>query len=214
MVTMTDSFTHCWRSARPDRLAGWLLSCLLILLPWTLVHAQEGSEVTQLRLERTTDGLVLYANVRLELPAAVQDALAKGIPMVFLAEADLVRHRWYWSDKKVASVQRHMRLSYHPLTQRWRLSVASGPMTTNSLGLALNLNFDSMEEALSTMQRISGWKIADAGMIESDTTLKVEFHFGLDVTQLPRPFQIGAFGQSEWKVGVSASQQIGPEGRR
>ncbi|MCB1999370.1 MAG: DUF4390 domain-containing protein, partial [Rhodoferax sp.] len=54
----------------------------------------------------------------------------------------------------------------------------------------------------------------DAGMIESDSTLKVDFRFGLDVTQLPRPFQIGAFGQSDWKVGVSASQQIGPEGAR
>ncbi len=64
------------------------------------------------------------------------------------------------------------------------------------------------------MQRISGWKIAEASMIDTDATLKVEFRFGLDMSQLPRPFQIGAFGQSDWKVGVSASQQIGPEGRR
>lgn len=211
---MTDFFTHCWKSARRERLDGWLLSCLLVLLPLPLAYAQEASEVTQLRLERTPDGLVLFANVRLELPAAVKDALIKGIPMVFLAEADLVSHRWYWTDKKVASAQRHMRLAHNPLTQRWRLNVASGPMTPNSLGLALNLNFDSMEEAMSTMQRISGWKIADAAMIDADATLKVEFRFGLDVTQLPRPFQIGAFGQSDWKVGVGASQQIGPEGRR
>ena len=38
--------------------------------------------------------------------AAVEEALVKGIPMYFLAEADVVRHRWYWSDKAVASVQR------------------------------------------------------------------------------------------------------------
>ncbi|MCW5640610.1 MAG: DUF4390 domain-containing protein [Rhodoferax sp.] len=212
---MTDSSTPCWKSVRRERLAAWLLSCLLFVFAAVpAVRAQDRSEVTQLRLERTPDGLVLYANVRLELPPAVQDALTKGIAMVFLAEADVVRHRWYWTDKKMASVQRHMRLAYHPLTQRWRLNVASGPMTPNSLGLALNLNFDTMEEALATMQRISGWKIADAGMIESDSTLKVDFRFGLDVTQLPRPFQIGAFGQSDWKVGVSASQQIGPEGAR
>jgi hypothetical protein len=211
---MTDFFTHCWKNARREWLGAWLLAGLLVMLPWQVTHAQEGSEVTQLRLERTAEGLLVYANVRLELPAAVQDALTKGIPLVFLAEADLVRHRWYWTDRKVASAQRHMRLAYHPLTQRWRLNVASGPMTPNSLGLALNLNFDSMQEALATMQRISGWRIAEAGQIDADATLKVEFRFGLDVSQLPRPFQIGAFGQSDWKVGVSASQQIGPEGSR
>ncbi len=114
---MTDFFTHCWKSARRESLAAWLLVGVLAMLAWQDAHAQQGSEVTQLRLERTADGLVLYANVRLELPAAVQDALTKGIALVFLAEADLVRHRWYWSDKKIASAQRHMRLAYHPLTR-------------------------------------------------------------------------------------------------
>ena len=209
---MTDFFTHCWRNARIDRLVACVLACGLLLgAPFQATQAQDGSEVTQLRLERTPDGLELYANVRLVLPVAVEDALLKGVAMVFLAEADLVRHRWYWSDKKIATAQRHMRLAFHPLTRRWRLNVASGPMSPNSLGLALNLNFDTMDEALATMQRISGWKIADASMIDNDATHKVEFRFGLDTTQLPRPFQIGAFGQSDWKVGVSASQQIGPE---
>jgi len=214
MVTMTDFFTLCWRNARREWLVACLVAGVLGWLPMQGVHAQQGSEVTQLRLERTAAGLALYANVRLELPAAVQDALTKGIPLVFLAEADVVRSRWYWTDKKIASAQRHMRLAYHPLTQRWRLNVASGPIRPDSLGLALNLHFDSMQEALATMQRIPGWRIADAGQIDADATLKVEFRFGLDMSQLPRPFQIGAFGQSDWNVGVSASEQIGPESSR
>ena len=64
---------------------------------------------------------------------------------------------------------------------------------------------------MASMQRIAGWKIADASVIDNDATHMVEFRFGLDMSQLPRPFQIGAFGQSDWKVGVSASHQIGPE---
>lgn len=211
---MTDSSTHCWKSKPRKWLAGWLLAGMLSMLVLPCAWAGPGSEVTQLRLERTPEGLVVYANVRLELPAAVQDALTKGIPLVFLAEADVVRHRWYWTDKKIASAQRHMRLAFHPLTQRWRLNVASGPITPNSLGLALNLNFDSMQEAMATMQRIPGWRIAETAQIDPDATLKVEFRLGLDMSQLPRPFQIGAFGQSDWNVGVSASEQIGPESPR
>ncbi len=131
--------------------------------------------------------------------------------MVFLAEADVDAQRWYWTDKKVASAQRHMRLAFQPLTRRWRLNVASGPMANNSLGLALNLNFDSLQEAMATVQRISGWKIADMAQIEPDGSYRVDFRFSLDMSQLPRPFQIGAFGQSDWKISVSATRQLDPE---
>jgi len=172
---------------------------------------ENSSEVSLLRLERTPDGIDLYATVRLELPPAVTDALEKGIAMVFLAEAEVMRSRWYWADKKVASAQRHMRLAFQPLTRRWRLNVASGPMSGNNLGLALNLNFDSLEEAMATVQRISAWKIADTGQVDADGSYRIEFRFGLDVSQLPRPFQIGAFGQSDWKVSASAVRQLGPE---
>lgn len=208
---MTDFFTLCWRSARLDLVAACFLAFLLGAMPALAADPQATSEVSLLRLERTHEGIDLYATVRLDLPSAVADALEKGIPMVFLAEAEITRSRWFWADKKVASAQRHMRLAFQPLTRRWRLNVASGPLSNNNLGLALNLNFDSLDEAMATVQRISAWKIAEAGQIEPDGNYKVEFRFGLDVSQLPRPFQIGAFGQSDWKVSASATRQLGPE---
>lgn len=197
---------------RLDRAAALVLACFLAAMPVLAADPDPRHEVTQLRLERTPEGIVLFANVQMPLPPAVEDALGKGIAMVFLAEAEVVQHRWYWSDKKVASAQRHLRLAYHPLTRRWRLNVASGPMSANSLGLALNLSFESLEEAMATLLRISSWKIADAGALDARSTHRVDFRFGLDLSQLPRPFQIGAFGQSDWNLSVSASQQIGPEG--
>lgn len=215
-VTMTDFFTLCWRSARLDgvRAVLFALAMALVLEPAFAADPETGSEVTLLRLERTRDGIDLYASVRLELPHAVVDALEKGIPMVFLAEAEVTRKRWYWADKQVASAQRHMRLAFQPLTRRWRLTVASGALTANSLGLALNLNFDTLNEAMASVQRIAGWKIVDAGALEPNATHTVAFQFGLDVSQLPRPFQIGAFGQSDWKVSVSATREIAPESAR
>ncbi len=163
-----------------------------------------------MRLDREADGLYLHATLRVELPPAVEDALLKGVPMFFLAEADIVRQRWYWSDKLVVRTQRHMRLAYHPLTRRWRLNVASGMITPSSLGLALNLSFDSLEEAMASLQRFSGWKIAEAGALEPDGTHRVEFRFSLDMAQLPRPFQIGAFGHADWNIATTATQVLGP----
>ncbi len=210
-VTMTVFFTHCWKNARLELAVALACACLVFLLPSPASAQSVAAEVTQLRLERSSDGMLLFANVKFELPAAVEDALLKGVPMFFVAQADVVRRRWYWSDKKVASAQRHMRLAYQPLTRRWRLNVASGVITPNSLGVSLNLSFDSLAEALGALQRLSGWKIAEAGLIDPDETHKLEFRFDLDLAQLPRPFQIGAFGQSDWTISASASQQIGPE---
>ncbi|MCY7304991.1 MAG: DUF4390 domain-containing protein [Rhodoferax sp.] len=211
---MTAFFTLCWRNFRP-RIAA-LLGCAWLACVWLPATGADGpaAEVTQMRLERSVEGLQLYATVRVELPAAVEEALLRGVPMVFLAEADVVRHRWYWTDRKVASAQRHMRLAYQPLTRRWRLNIGTGVITASSLGMTLNQNFDTLAEAVAALQRVSGWKIADASMLDPDATHKVEFRFGLDLGQLPRPFQIGAFGQSDWSISATANQQIGPETTR
>jgi hypothetical protein len=99
---------------------------LLFLLIAAASHADTVVEAAQFRVERAGDDVTLSAQLRFELPAAVEDALLKGIPVYFAVEADLLRERWYWTDKKMASAARNMRLAYQPLTGQWRLNVASG----------------------------------------------------------------------------------------
>ncbi|AMO23427.1 DUF4390 domain-containing protein [Ramlibacter tataouinensis] len=183
--------------------------CLALLLAGAARAESSGAEIAHLRLDRTEDGLLLSANVQFELPQAVDDALQKGIPMYFVAEAVLLRDRWYWYDKQVATATRHMRLSYQPLTRRWRLVVS--PTQIGSSGLALGQNFDTRDEALALVQRISHWKIADASEVDPDARYNVDFRFRLDVSQLPRPFQIGAVGQSDWTIVASRNQRLALE---
>ena len=64
------------------------------------------------------------------------------------------------------------------------------------------------------MQRISGWRIADAADIEPDQRYSVALRFRLDVSQLPRPFQIGVVGQAEWSIVATRTQRLGPEALR
>jgi hypothetical protein len=187
----------------------WTWVCGLVLLcsgagaAWAQVNP---AEVTQLSVERTDEGVWLSASVRFELPTVVEDALAKGIPMFFLAEAAIYRDRWYWYDKRVAFATRHMRLSYQPLTRRWRLQVSPSPIGNS--GLVLGQMFDSREEALAAIQRISRWRIADADAVDPDATHNIDFRFRLDVSQLPRPFQIGAVGQADWIILAVRNQRL------
>ena len=168
-------------------------------------------EISPLRLEQHGDGLSLSTSVQFELPAVVEDALHKGIAMFFVAEAELYRDRWYWTDRKVATTTRHMRLAYQPLTRRWRLTVSPGPIGNSGLGVLLSQHYDSLSEALASVQRFTGWKIAEAADIEPDARYNVEFRFKLDLTQLPRPFQIGAVGQGDWVIAASRNQRLNPE---
>jgi hypothetical protein len=165
-------------------------------------HAQTVAEVSQFRAERGTEDVLVSVQLQFELPAAVEGALLKGIPMYFVAENELLRERWYWFDKKLATVQRHYRLAYQPLTRRWRLNVTAGSNTDLGPGLALNQTFDTLSEAKAVISRITNWKVADAADLDPDAKYRVEFRFRLDLTQLPRPFQIGALGQSDWDVGA------------
>ena len=202
-----------WKSA--------LLKCWprFLLLAWlalasAMTHAQTQADVTLLRAERSVNEVFVSANVNFELPAVVEDALLKGVPMFFLLEAELYQDRWYWYDKRIASAQRQLRLAYQPLTRRWRVNPSAGGGAENAQGLSLNQSFETLAEALAAVRQVSQWKVADLAETDLTSKIKLQFRFRLDLSQLPRPFQIGAIGQSEWDIQGVARTALRGEGTR
>jgi hypothetical protein len=173
--------------------------------------AQGAVELIGFELERTGEEISLSAQLQFELPGAVEDALLKGIPMVFVAETELLRERWYWSDKSVAMTSRQFRLAFVPLTRRWRLNVSLGAANATGQGLALNQSYDTLQQALGSIKRISRWRIAATNDLDPMLRYRFEFRFRLDLGQLPRPFQIGAIGQSDWDLGITRVEFLAPE---
>jgi hypothetical protein len=201
------SFMHYLRSAPTSLVRVWVFAaCVLLLSP--ALRAQGVGELTAFSLERGNDDLTLTAALQFELPIQVEEALFKGIPMVFLAETSLLRERWYWSDKVVAETTRQYRLAFQPLTRRWRVSLSSGAAATTGQGLALSQSFDTLDQALASIKRISRWRVAALADMDPVFRYRFEFHFRLDLGQLPRPFQIGAIGQGEWVVAVSRVETL------
>lgn len=187
--------------------ASWLLWCCCMALP-TPARAQAQPLDSSMRIERSDDGVYLSTTLSLELPTLVEDALYKGIAMYFVMEAEVARERWYWPDQQVAQAVRYLRLSYQPLTRRWRLNVSPTPFEKTGLGVLLNQNFDDLAEALDAMQRIAHWKIAEPAAVAPGTRYRAQLSFRLDLSQLPRPLQIGALGRSGWDMGVVRSQLL------
>jgi len=178
-------------------------------------QGRNGPSVTQMRLEQVDDGVYLTAAVQFELPSLVEEVLDKGIAIYFVAEAEVFQERWYWTDRKVAQVTRHMRLAYQPLTRRWRLNVSPVPITgTAGFGVSLNQNFDSLADAMDAVKRVGRLRLGDAADIGDEAQHQVVFRFRLDTSQLPRPFQIGVVGQADWNIVVERSAKLPLEKQR
>jgi Domain of unknown function (DUF4390) len=186
--------------SRRDGLLHACVACLLFLLTALPAFGQSTADVNNLRLEQTPDGLHFSATLRFELPAAVEDALLKGVAITFVAEAQVLRDRWYWYDKNVVTATRNVRLSYQPLTRRWRISVTG--VADSSSGVSLSQGFDQLSDAMAVVRRISRWKIAEGAEIDQDSRHNVDFRFRLDTSQLPRPMQIGITGNADWNISV------------
>ena len=186
------------------RASVWLVLLVCSVVFWGAAFARSPT-VLQNELQRDTDSLNLSARVDLVAPPPVQDALLKGIPMYFVWRAEVYRDRWYWYDKRVSTQVRTLRLAYQPLTRRWRLSVASDPAAPSGAGglrYALHQNFDELDDVLAVIGRVVAWPIADTAHMDRSDRFRVEWSFRLELSLLPRPFQIGMANDPDWTIGV------------
>jgi hypothetical protein len=161
-------------------------------------------------VERTEDGVLLSATVRFDLPQVVDDALAKGIPMYFVAEAGdlprplvLVRQaRGLCGSATCACPTSRSRAAggcrcrrSRSATPAWcwaRCSTAGGGAAPRCSASRAGASPTSPTEIGPTA-----------------TAHNIDFRFRLDVSQLPRPFQIGAVGQADWNILARAQPAPG-----
>lgn len=203
---------HCCTSARAEpwrwSWAGLLLALLLVFAPLVQAQQHPGVQIKKLELSSESDGLYLSAQLNLNLSTAMVDALNKGVPLYFLATAQVVKERWYWRDAVLVQTSRHMRLVYQPLTRRWRFNSSASPLASAGLGVSLSQTFPSLEEALAAMGRFAHWNIASAEQLTRLDGQQVQFSFEIDTKQLPRPFLIGQAGNADWSLSTSVIEPI------
>jgi hypothetical protein len=188
--------THRASRLVQQALAAALALCLLLAPPAALA---QGVELLTLQTTRDEGQLQLEFAARVQLPRAVDDALQKGVPLYFVAEATLMRNRWYWRDVRMARISRSWRLAFQPLTGSWRVSLGG-----------LNQSYASLDEALAAVSRSGGWKLIETERLERGESYYLEFSYRLDSSQLPGPMQFGLGGGSDWTVGVSRTLRIDP----
>ena len=157
----------------------------------------DAVELVSLQTMRSDGALTLEFVTQVILPRAVEDALQRGVPVYFMAQATLWRNRWYWRDERIARVSRTWRLAYQPLTSTWRVGLGG-----------LNQNYPTLAEAMATVTRLSQWRLVDLSQIDPDSSYSIDFSWRLDTSQLPSPMLIGLIGGSEFSIGVERSLRL------
>lgn len=229
-VITTVSSTHCCTNPEPPQQAGlapqlWSRRRCLQLgiaagalhsigcamgqeaLPNPATAAVDAAAAPQgLRLQRDGEQLLLSSSLAWTLPEAVADALRSGVPVYFIVQAQLLRKRWWWRDDTIAQAQRYLRLSYQPLTRRWRVHQGTSPLGSSNLGVGTS--YTEMHEALAVIQRVVRWRIGDAAVLPREGELWLQLLVRLDLSQFPRPLQIGAMGRSDWNQLAEQTQRV------
>ncbi|QDD67014.1 DUF4390 domain-containing protein [Herbaspirillum seropedicae] len=170
---------------------AWLLPllALLLALAW---HPARAAEITvsQASIEHSDEGYRLSVSYDFDLNRGLEDALSRGVPLYFTTDVQLTRRRWYWFDESSVSATRTVRLSYNVLTRQYHTAISG----------QLQQSFTNLDDALTLIRRPPRWLIADNNTLKSGDNYNVGLRMRLDVAQLPKPFQVNALNNSDWRL--------------
>ena len=173
----------------------WLI--VPLMLPAFQNVAAEGIDVSRAEA-RITDGgqLSVSSRFQTELPDQLQQALRRGVPLNFTLS-------WQLSAPTIASYRFKLgqligdddnidyKLSFHPLTNRYRVTVG-----------AFSTDYDTLGAALRATGAVANWKVLHKGTLSGTEAreTKAEIRLLLSTSKLPKPFQINALTSKNWHL--------------
>jgi hypothetical protein len=140
---------------------------------------------------------VLAGQVSVSLSPVLVQAIERGVTLTFLSEFKIFKPRWWWFvDEEIDLVVRHARLTFHPLTRQFRVSVDGAKPQA----------FTDITEALKACLAVNGWAVLPAPMAAGHYA---QIRLSLDTSALPKALHVTALTNESWAlstgwVGVGA----------
>jgi len=175
-----------------NRLLGLLCVAASLCLCWASWISPARADtipVKSAQLRAEDESYALEAQFDVAFNSTLEEALQKGVSLYFVLEFELSRPRWYWLDEKVVAESIQYRISYSPLTQQYR--VTSG---------LLSQQFASLDEVEHLLSRVASRPVVAADALTKGARYEAAVRLRLDVTQLPKPFQVNALASREWSL--------------
>ena len=85
----------------------------------------------------------------------------------------------------------YYKLTFHPLTNRYRVTVG-----------AFSTDYDTLDAALRAIGAVANWKVLHKGTLSGTEAreTKAEIRLLLSTSKLPKPFQINALTSKNWHL--------------
>ncbi len=180
-------------STDPKRRATLRVLVVALTLPWLALAAgaaaADAIAVKNAELRVEEGEVLLNAEFEFAFNPTLEEALSKGVPLYFDIEFELTRPRWYWRDEKVVQSTTTYRVSFAPLTRKYRL--ASGLLVQT---------FPTLEEVERFIGRVTSRQVLRAGDLVKGDRYDAALRLRLDVNQLPKPLQVSALASREWQL--------------
>ena len=176
----------------PRRPAWALLLALLFALPLAAddVSPLAGTfEVGSASITNRRGVWELSAHVRYPLNERIRDALLDGVTLSFDLEVEVTRHRHFWFDAAVLSLDLRRDLSYHVVSDRYLLS--SG----NSQEIE---TFPTIEAALERLGDVGDWPIVVDSQLSGDGPWQVSVRAGVRRGRMPDALRALVFWSDAW----------------
>ena len=168
-----------------------------LLLAVSLNAAGEGISATRAEAKLTHAGqLSVSSRFRTDLPDQLKEALKQGVPLHFnlswqLSAPSMSSYKFKFDQLLNNDSTIQYKLSFHPLTNRYRVTVGT-----------FSTEYDTLETALRAVGAVVNWKVLSKGAL-SDVTAKdtkAEIRLLLTTAKLPKPFQINALTSKNWHL--------------
>ena len=180
-----------------------------LLLAVSLNAAGEGISATRAEAKLTHAGqLSVSSRFRTDLPDQLKEALKQGVPLHFnlswqLSAPSMSSYKFKFDQLLNNDSTIQYKLSFHPLTNRYRVTVGT-----------FSTEYDTLETALRAVGAVANWKVLSKGAL-SDVAAKdtkAEIRLLLTTAKLPKPFQINALTSKNWHLdsgweSLSVSQE-------
>ena len=168
-----------------------------LLLAVSLNAAGEGISATRAEAKLTHAGqLSVSSRFRTDLPDQLKEALKQGVPLHFnlswqLSAPSVASYKFKFDQLLNNDSTIQYKLSFHPLTNRYRVTVGT-----------FSTEYDTLETALRAVGAVVNWKVLSKGALSEvaakDT--KAEIRLLLTTAKLPKPFQINALTSKNWHL--------------
>ena len=168
-----------------------------LLLAVSLNAAGEGISATRAEAKLTHAGqLSVSSRFRTDLPDQLKEALKQGVPLHFnlswqLSAPSVASYKFKFDQLLNNDSTIQYKLSFHPLTNRYRVTVGT-----------FSTEYDTLEVALRAVGAVANWKVLSKGAL-SDVAAKdtkAEIRLLLTTAKLPKPFQINALTSKNWHL--------------